>query len=488
MKRNYLIGLSAFFFASLFLLLVDSNNLGFSSDAITYLEGAKNIKAGKGYIFDDGQLINHWPPLYSILIALTSILTKVKLLYSAKYLHALLIIGIIILLDKIFKNLKLNKYLSLFSIFLFFISAASKVFLWQLSEGLFTFFILYSYYLFLLWAKYDGKKTLIGAGVISALFFLTRFAGIGFIVAYCAFIFFFKSSDLRKKIIALSLYLIPFIILVIPWFLYAKTMGANLQDRSFEIHLITVKHLENFISVIKNWFFGNYITVKLAPFFALVIFYGLFKERKKNSVNVSGYITKNGYTILLAGLLIILYLLFIFISASFFDRGIPFDNRILYPVFPFLIILIAILLQFLYSKKVKLIFYSLGLFLLISFTVSGIPVYKAYYNHGLGFTHQKWRNSEIIRYISKDDNLIYYSNATEILKLNTSKKGKKITNKSKSEELNKIKSEVMKGDAQVLILKPFLWPDYLVSEDQIQQKFQGFKYVYFQNGYLIKDE
>lgn len=485
LKRNYFICIAAFLLAFIFLKIVDPNNLGFSSDSMAYLEGARNIKAGKGYVYDNGNLINHWPPLYSTCIALTSILLKVNLIYAAKYLHAILIFGIIILLDKIFKDLKLTRYLSLLVILLFFLSAASKVFLWHLSEGLFTFFILYSYYLFTQWIKYESKKALISAGIISGLLFLTRFAGLGFIGVYCLFII-FRNDHLSKKINVFLLYLTPLIIVLLPWLIYSQTMGSNLQDRSFDIHPITLDKLENFISVIKNWFFGTYITVKLAPVFGLFILYRIFRVRKEIPKLITQHLRDQKLPVMSAIASIVFYSLFIFISASFFDHGIPFDNRMFYPIFPFLMILIATILQFLYDAKFNLTLYSLGLFLILGFTTSGFPVYKAYYEFGLGHTQQKWRNSSIIKHISNEENVVYYSNATEILKLNTDQTGKKLPNKSRPEELMKIKAEVENGDVQILIIKPLFWPAYLVSEAQILEEFQGFTFSYFEDGYLIK--
>ncbi len=118
LNREFLMGVIAFIASLLFLHIVQSNNLGFSQDSMAYWEGAKNIKAGNGYIFDTGEFINHWPPFYSLILAITSYITNTEVIYTGIFLHALLIIGVIFIFNRILKELKINKYLSIFIVVL----------------------------------------------------------------------------------------------------------------------------------------------------------------------------------------------------------------------------------------------------------------------------------------------------------------------------------------------------------------------------------
>lgn len=345
--------------------------------------------------------------------------------------------------------------------------------------------VLSSYYFFLLWLRDRSKKYLILTAIFGGLFFLTRFAGIGFIAAYVLSIFIFSPGPFGKRIKNIVLFLIPLCFIILPWFLYAKFMDSGLQDRTFAIHPITVKKLGDFISVIKNWFFGSYLAAKAAPFVLILVLFGIIKNQKKVFKLIPAYFLVYQRSIKVGVLMISFYLIFLFISASFFDHGIPFDNRILFPVFPFLIILIAILLQFALKHNFKLIFYPSMVFLFASFATSGILVYKDYYKTGLGYTEIKWKNSPTINFISKEENTLYYSNATELLKLHTNKKTKVFPNNSKKEQLQNIKKELENQSSQIVIIDNFSWPDYLVPKSIILKEFQNFNITHLKDGLII---
>lgn len=485
LNREFLMGAIAFIASLLFFYIVQSNNLGYSQDSMAYWEGAKNIKAGNGYIFDTGELINHWPPLYSSILAITSYVTNTEVIYAGIYLHAILLIGVIFIFNRILNELKIKKYLSIFIIVLIFISAPFKIFLWQLSEGLFIFLVLSSYYFFLLWLRDGSKKSLIITAIFTGLLFLTRFAGIGFIAAYILSIYFFNFGSNSKKIKNVFLYLIPIGLIITPWIFYSKFMDSGLQDRFFEIHMVTGKKLGDFISVIKNWFFGSYFAVKSAPFILILILYDIIKNKKRFFKLIPEYFIGYQRSIYVAFTLIIFYIAFLFFTASFFVNGIPFDNRILIPIFPFLIIIIATLLQFAFKHDFKLIFYCSIAFLLTSFATSGIPVYVDYYKDGLGYTEIKWKNSPTINFISQDENMLYYSNATELLKIHTDKEARVFPNNSKKQQLKNIKKELENQSAQIVIIDNFRWPEYLVHKNLVLKEFQNFNIMHFKDGLII---
>lgn len=485
LNRDFMIGTIAIIATLLYLHIVHLNNLGFSHDSLAYLEGARNIKMGNGFIYNNGTLINHWPPLYSLMLAITSLVTNSDLMYTGQYLHAFLIIGVIFILNRILDELKINKYLSLFIIILIIVSAPFKIFLWFLSEGLFIFLVLFSYYYLILWLKKGAKKYLYFTAIFAGLIFLTRFAGIGLIAAYLIILFVFSSGSYIQKIKNVFLFLLPLCLVVMPWFLYSASMDSGLQDREYGIHLITGKKLAGFISVIKNWFFGSYTAVKIAPFVLILISYEIVKNKKRFFNLIPDYFTAYNRPLLAAITIINFYIVFLFISASFFDNGIPFDNRILFPIYPFLIIIIATLLQFAFKHNFKWIFVCTSIFLLISFSTSAFPVYKDFYKKGLGFTAVKWKNSPTLNYVSKDENRSYYSNATELLNLHTNKEPYVFPNNSQKRHLETIKKQLEQQSSQIVIIENFGWPNYLVSKNVILYEFRNFKFVNFEDGLII---
>ena len=97
----------------------------------------------------------------------------------------------------------------------------------------------------------------------------------------------------------------------------------------------------------------------------------------------------------------------------------------------------------------------------------------------------KWKNSPTLDFISRDENKVYYSNATELLKLHTDKVANVFPNNSKKEQLQEIKKEVKNQSAQIVIMKNFGWPSYLAPKHLILKEFSSFNFQYFKDGIII---
>lgn len=447
--------------------------------------GAQNILEGKGFTNNEGNLINHWPPLFSLLLALVSAAIQKDLVFSGMILNAIMVFAISLIFYKILKLLKISKWVSIFGVFILLFSAPMKVFLWFLSEGLFSVLLLSSLYLILKWEKTRDPLVLSLAGILNGLFMLTRHAGMSFFIAFSLSIFILSRGDLLKRSYNSLRFVIPSILIFFPWFLYAKSGNSN-NTSHFITGFLNLKKIEMSFNVLKHWFIGNYISAKLAPFILAICLAQIIWTYKHIKNYFSGFFVKNKAFLKISLISIAVYYFFLLFANFYYNDQVPLDNRILFPVYPFLIIIISLALQFGINAKLKISSITLIIFLIISSTISAFPVYKDFYKNGLGYTKRKWKESPTINYISNTENKIYYSNAPEILKLHTNKTGKVFPNSSRKKELRTIKRKIENNSAQILILKSFPWREYLVKEEEIIEEFQNFTFDYFEDGIVIK--
>ena len=475
----------AFLTAITFYIISSPNNLGFSMDSVSYLEGANNILKGKGFVNDDGQLINHWPPFFSVMLALFSLILNIEPIQSGIILNASLIFGTIIILKKILDLFNVRSLFSFLAILSILLSAPMKVFLWYLSEGLFIFLLLIVLYFILLWHTSPNLKHLIFAGILSGLLLLTRFAGVSFIFTFLLIIF-YHSETYFNKLKNLASYILPIFLIAIPWLVYASLMKENPQDREFAIHIISTEKLYQIYSVIKYWFVGNYFSAKLLPFVLILLSILLFLKStyiKSLLINLS-YLFRNKYLAIILNIFI--YLTFIVFSASFFDNGIPFDNRILFPVFVLLFLLIVKTLQIFYDSKMPEIGIITGLFLFTSFTLSGYPVYKNFYIHGLGYSAKTVKKSETLQYARNLKNVEIYSNHPAVFDIHSNIETFLLPNKNNKYDFVLLQKKLEKNQAEIIIFYNLGWPDYLLKSSTIQEKFKNYERLNFKDGYIIK--
>lgn len=484
-KGNAFIGLLSLSIAILYYFLVFQNNLGFSADSMSYLQGAENILDGKGFTKENGELINHWPPLYSLLLAFVSFVIQQDILYGGIILHATLIFFQSFLFYKVLRILKVRQWLCTLGVVIFLFSAPTKVFLWFLSEGLFSVLLIASIYALLKWTKDRSKFSLYFAGILTGLLMLTRHAGLSFTMAFSLFILLMSRGSLPKKSFDLGRFLLPAVLIFFPWFFYAKH-GDSQVISHFTSIFFNWKKMEMGKNVIKYWFVGNYISAKVAPWvITLFIFQILLASRKIRSLFFN-FLRQNRPVLFLCFISLTTYLLFLLFANFYYNDQIPFDNRMLFPVFPFLTLAVILVIEFGLDSELKLSSLFLSAFLLMSFLVSAFPVYLDFHLNGLGYTKEKWKTSSLIRHISREKNFIYYSNAPEIVKLHTNKTSRIFPNNSKKVELEDIKAKVKGGTAQLLIMKSFSWPEYMVREEDIKQEFRDFECVHFDDGIIVR--
>ena len=197
-KNTALFPLAILLALSALLTLVFSQNffwpVGMSHDSVFYLNGARSLVAGKGYMF------THFPPLYSASIALVAIITGKDVIASATLLVIFLYGLNLFLAGFLVWRLK-NSLFSSLSIILVLavLPGIERIYFEAMSEPLFFTLLLISFIFMIEYLKDGLLKWVVLAGFAAGLSALTRYVGIFLIGTVALSVFIFSKRILSAK-------------------------------------------------------------------------------------------------------------------------------------------------------------------------------------------------------------------------------------------------------------------------------------------------
>lgn len=467
--------------------VIEPHNLGFTPDSMAYLEMAENFSAGRGITNDNGEVIDHWPPAFPIAISLTAGISEFEIMEAGKILQPFLFFFFVLLFFMILKQLQLGSTTILFSVLLLITSQLVKTFLAFLSEGLFLTLLLLSFHWFLKWLHEKKGRFLIFTGITCGFLFLTRYAAVAFIGTYILFLLITNKSKFKQCCREVLYLVVPILLIVIPWFLYLIGFDENPEGRKMAVHFISLSKLGDLFVTIAFWFLGS--TMARIALFSLVLLYGYYLFKRKFPLIIMSWKSFMNYrkTFLVLFLMISVYPLFLIISISFYDSWTPLDNRILSPIFPFVLLLIAFFLDSLYKQRRKILYFSTVYVLLFSFTSSVVPSYISFYQNGGGYNKVQWSESELISFLKNHpSNLPVYSNGVELAVLHIGQDFKLLPLNSRDLEIKELAHQVNEGKAQIVYFNNVNWRNYLIKREKLLDKFEGLEKVFFEDGFIIR--
>lgn len=499
MKKDYIPFVLTILIAIFFIIIAQQFNLGVSPDSISYLEVARNFSEAKGIVNNNNQFVNHWPPGYPILLGTSAWLTGIDVFDIGLYVNSILVVIFGFSFIFIFKELKLDNLIIRVLPLLLLCSRSSIVFFMFWSEGLFLALMSITILFFIKWMKKESYKYILLAGVFSGLFFITRYAGLGIIAGFVLFIFLSKKTILFKLKNS-TLYLLPIGLFYFIWFYYSSLFDLPSMDRKVILHIIQLDIIKDGVITIAKWFAGHkFIETSLLLLIVAILL--LLSKVKKYFLNFTTYIKSWNKIVFFTLLLIVTYTGAIVFSISLFDAHTPLNNRILSPLFPFVVILLGIFLNFfIVEKQLLKNFYLLTFILLLSVSLSSFFLWKRQYIYGSGYTGVAYKNSQVLKYIktSSSNKIDIFTNGHDVIWFYTALKTYKIPievyaqtnqpNLSYNDNLLKMKAAIQKGKAQLIYLDEITWRWYFMSREDILAEFEVFDIQYFDDGFLIKNK
>lgn len=403
--------------------------IGISPDSVAYIRVARSLLTGNGLD------TTHFAPLYPVLL---DVMTLGKLfgedpLQTARWLNAIFfganIFLVGLLIYRFSSELKwppvIGSLLMLGSI------PMLTIHLMAWTEPAFIFLSFTGLVSLALFLENSKMMTLVIAGILMSLAFLTRYAGAALVLTGFLAILLFSRKNLRQRFLAAIIFGCLSVVPMLLWLLRNISMAGTATSREIVFHPINRSHVWQAIFTFSGWFllpdsapnifrFGLGAVILLGATLILLA----HRQKGRTKQNSSG-ITEMPQLIKLLSLFIVIYGIFLVMSISFIDANTPLDNRILSPAFVAAIILLLYLLsqavRVFRLKSAAQAAFAAGLIICLGFYMSAsYPLLSDSFTNGLGFSNASRHNVEIIEKVDQlPDNVVLISNFPEILYLHT---------------------------------------------------------------------
>ncbi len=378
-------------------------------DCVNYMEAANSIKNGLGYSNCAGELMNHFPPFYSILLAAASFISGIDVTDIGIVLNICCLCVFLYFSYRVLLYWTQHRAISIVSTL--WLLTTPMMFVFNANQTEPFFLAVLSGIVYTLLKPNKNFKSHLFIGILLAAMTLTRYAGVCFIAGAVLYIFIENWGNFKKISLFTLCAITPFLLSFLVWKWYTSHSNANITSRAILFHFVSSQHWHELWLTIKSFFFNNTISfycLLLLLFFASISSFKYFKELRKNRLIISSFL----------GLMF--YFLFLMVSISWVDFAIPFDNRLLAPASFFLTLFLSTTLFFSLTKY-NTILYPLfillgGVYLLGNFKKAHI-FWEKYRNEGEGY------NSSFFEPIPEEvftrfcENKIIYTNNPGAVKL-----------------------------------------------------------------------
>ena len=386
--------------------------LNISPDSIVYLEAARNIYSGHGYVVTQGFSWvppTHYPPLYSVLLAglhAAGIQMEMgaRLLSAASFLVTVMMAGIIMLsvAGKSPLSLLLGVGATVVS------TTLLGVHLFAHSDAPFIALSITGLYLIFrfLESRSHSMARLVAATICVASAFMMRFAGGALIITGLFSILTQTTSPLKRRIRNSILFFVGTSMPMFIFVLYSRFILHNFTNRYLSWHTISLEKAARIMDVFFNLLvpvvkFQSMILGSLSRI-AVILLLGIFFVLWARH----GLSMKASPTFMRISLIYCLvYVFFIFASILIFDPFIPIDNRIFSLLYiPFLFIVFYCVKQIRTLMKDEFI-YTLAVICMAALVISAniiasVKLIKYVRAAGLSVTSLNMLQSETIKSVS----------------------------------------------------------------------------------------
>lgn len=298
------------------------------SDSISYIESARWFAAGQGVSLGEPESLKpmtHFPPLYPIVLA-AGTMSGLTAQRTACALHPVFLAVTLFFIGALVLRLGGSVAVAVGAQWFATVSwDFLGIHLYAYSEPLFLAFSFGAIYLLAAHSRKPSLPYLACAAVLLGLATMTHFAGLGIVCAAAIYLVWASRHRLRDAAIILIGGAAPFIV----WTISQKGDGMHGIDRELGI---TVPRLQNLDAGMRS--LGEYLVPNVWPHITVyvlaLILLGIL------AVGVRWPRTRVLATIALG------YIGFILFSSIVVDPGIPLDSRMLLPVFPIVLAIVAV--------------------------------------------------------------------------------------------------------------------------------------------------
>ncbi|HRQ37426.1 MAG TPA: glycosyltransferase family 39 protein [Chloroflexota bacterium] len=467
----------------LFLLLPE--RIGVGADTVIFYGAAHNLQQGQGLTlsFDStfagnkGELMTHFPPLFPALLAGLALLAgdvESAAWFWSITAFSLLILAIGLLVRFYCPHTFWPPVLAAF----FTLSAATTIRLYTVthSESLFLLLWLSSFFLLDRYGQRPYRSTLVFSALLAGLTFLTRYAGIAFILTGSLWLLLRRGWKTTGGWLWAATYGFLSLLPMLLWLLYAGQSGSA-TNRDLTVHWIADYHVWQGVYTVSAWSTPDNIPLLLRLVVWLVMFGSLgwlILRRHFSQAHMPAHVP-DFFKLLLLNLVV--YLAFIVFSISFMDIQIRLTERILSPVYLSLLLLGAYGITIWWSQaasSARRVMALAGSTLCLAYLVSMVYTFADIRQNGEHYTGVAWRDSETLAFLQASDgrtttisngpDIIYYYTGLPALAVpaqyhDTSM----LPNEAYEAELQATAAQLASG-AQLVLFQDMAWRWFLPDE------------------------
>jgi hypothetical protein len=395
---------------------------GLSDDSIAYVAGARSMVAGHGYReawLASNQPVTHFPPAFPTVLAFFGFL-GIDPLHAARWVNALLFglnAGLLgILAWRMTPSLTAGLVLA----GLFVLCAdLLQVHAVAMSEPLFIFLSLLSFWMFDLYFERDQHWWLGACATFVGMAYLTRYSGLALLATFVVALFVLKKGW-GQKVITSALFVAGTLPWILGWTLRNKLVAENATNRTLVWHPITSQNLHMGLRTVADAFFSidawRKVAIKNPIITQGLIFIILgsvlvwlairtWKYLSERQSQASPPFTPGNKPIgevisFTTGLYLFAYLASILSSMLLFDAATKFKLRILAPMFVSLLILLVYAGVWMRNKNRPLVLIVMSIFLVFS-AYKQFNTIAEWSKGGVGYASFKWYDSKAMAYLRK---------------------------------------------------------------------------------------
>ena len=462
---------------------------GMSPDSVSYVDAARNLTAGRGYVAlaRDGvtRPLTTWPPLLPATLALIG-LAGFDLLDGARWLISLLFGANVFLVGLcLYRWTREIPWAAVLGSFLALVSFNQlQIHAWVWSEPLFLFCTFLGFFLLAEYLERPRLALLVAAGIAIAGAVLTRYAGAAAAASAILAVLLLAAAPrairLRHALLLAAISLLPLVLFA----LRNRSATGGLSSRVFAFHPVLREAATSAAYTFSAWIMPWSIrgSARWALFLlcavALLVASSIVLLRRGEQAPVA-----RGIWLLI--LFVPVYIAALIASLTFYDASSPLDDRLLTPVFVAGLIVSLYVADRLVSsyraKSVEVVTAAVVLALSVLYVAQAKDWVGRTHAEGNGYTSPAWRNSETIALLrSMPEGTPILTNERGAIYLLTGRptvtlpfkvvSQSLLPNPTYEQEMTAIKQRLLDGNGVVVIFNTIPWTKYTATLQELREQ------------------
>jgi 4-amino-4-deoxy-L-arabinose transferase-like glycosyltransferase len=324
----------------------------------------------------------------------------------------------------------------------------------------------------------NGWRWAVIAGLMLGAACLTRFAGILLLPIGGLILLSHRKRNWRLRLLAAALFGIATVMPIFAWNLRNAQVTGRASARSLMFHPMPLSSWRGAAETIVAWMLPEHL-----PWMpAICAFFVVGFVVLVSFALVRGHNSEARSLLLLLSIFVLLYLPFLFFASSFIDANVNFSPRLMVPMFPCVIVLIAIAWSTL-ANPARCVVLAILIALVIYNSIRMTRWSWAMSNRGQGYASTPWVHSDTLKAVAAAPvDLPIYTDGYDVIYLRTGRlvhqlpkarfRSLRMTNPSLDAEVDAMKKELRDGGGWIVLFDRIDRDDYLMSEEELRARLQ----------------